>query len=201
MTDIISWLAVIVILIATTTLLIHKDWRISLGALAVLYLAMFWHITSHLPFAMGSAKLITGWMVIAILGMTRLNLSNSEEEKKSFYPQGQTFRLALMAIIALASFAAAPRIEAAIPGLGVPVITSGLILIGGGIIQLGISTNLLRISLGLLTFIAGFEILYAAIESAILVAGLLAIINIGLSLLGSYLLIAGSPTQETQDEV
>ena len=70
--DIVSWIAVGLILVTSTTMLINRDWRISLGALAVQYLAAFWLMTRHLPFVMGSAKLITGWMVVAALGMTRL---------------------------------------------------------------------------------------------------------------------------------
>jgi hypothetical protein len=201
MTDIISWLAVVLILVTSTTILIHKDWRIALGALALQYLAMLWLVISHLPFVMGSTKLIVGWMAVAILGMTRLGLPNAEEEEESFFPRGIYFRVALMGIILLVTAGATPRIESAIPGLGLPVIAGGLLLIGGGIVHLGVSTNILRVTLGLLTMLAGFEILYAAIESAILVAGLLAIVNIGLGLSGSYLLLAGSSPLESEEEL
>ena len=198
--EITSWVAVVLILVTATAMLINQDWRISLGALALQYLAMLWLITRHLPFVMGSAKLIVGWMVVAILGMTRLGLSNVDEED-SFFPRGQAFRIALMGIIALVTAGAAPRIEAVIPGLGLPVISGGLLLIGGGIVHLGVTTNILRVILGLLTLLAGFEIIYAAVESAILVTGLLAIINLGLGMLGSYLLVAGSFPLESEEEV
>ena len=46
----------------------------------------------------------------------------------------------------------------------------------------------------LLTALAGFEIIYAAIETSVLVTGLLAGINLGLALVGAYLII--SPTME-----
>jgi hypothetical protein len=198
--EVVSWVAVVLILITSTAMLINQDWRISLGALALQYLAMLWLITRHLPFAMGSAKLIVGWMVVAILGMTRLNLGNVDEED-SFFPRGQAFRIALMGIIALVTAGATPRIESVIPGLGLPVIAGGLLLIGGGIVHLGITTNILRVILGLLTLLAGFEIIYAAVESAILVSALLALVNLGLGMLGSYLLIAGSFPLESEEEV
>lgn len=199
--EITSWIAVVLILITATTILIHKDWRVTLGALALQYLAMLWLITRHLPFAMGSAKLIVGWMVVAILGMTRLGLPNAEEEEESFIPRAGYFQIALMGIITLVTAGASPRIETAIPGLGLPVIAGGLILIGGGVIHLALSKNILRVAIGLLTMLAGFEILYAAIESAILVAGLLAIVNVGVGMLGSYLLLAGSSPLESEEEV
>ena len=44
----------------------------------------------------------------------------------------------------------------------------------------------------LLTILAGFEILYAAVEGSILVAALLAVINLGLGLVGAYLLNASA---------
>ncbi len=200
MLEIVSWAAVALILFTATTMLIHSDWRITLGALALQYLAMFWLVTRHLPFAMGSVKLITGWMVVVILGMTRLGLTNIEEEE-AFFPRGQAFRLALMSIVALVAAGASPRIETSIPGLGLPVIVGGLLLIGGGIIHLGLTTNILRVILGLLTMLAGFEILYAAIESAILVTGLLAVVNLGLGVVGSYLMLAGSTPLESEEDL
>jgi len=201
MLEIVSWIAVALILATATAMLIDTDWRINLGALALQYLAMFWLVTRHLPFAMGSAKLITGWMVVAILGMTRLGLTNVDDEEESFFSQGQTFRIALMGIVAIVTVGATPSIESAIPGLGLPVIAGGLLLIGGGIIHLGITTNIMRVILGLLTMLAGFEILYAAIESAILVTGLLAVVNLGLGVVGSYLMLAGSTPLESEEDL
>jgi hypothetical protein len=200
--DIVSWVSVGLVLITSVTILLSRDWRISMGALALQYLAAFWLVSRHLPFAMGSVKLITGWMVVAILGMTRLNLAQMEQnEQDTFYPRGAFFRIILMGIVALAAFGATPRIESSIPGLGLPVIAGGLLLIGAGVAQLGVTSDLLRVILGLLTMLSGFEILYAAVESAILVTGLLAAINLGLGVLGSYLLMAGSiPLTSAEDE-
>ncbi len=200
-TNIISWAAVILIFITTTTALITRDWRVNLGALAVQYLAAFWLVSQHLPFAMGSAKLITGWMVVAALGMTRLGTSTQEEEnKESFWPRGQWFRIILICIVALVTAGTTSRIEAIIPGLGLPVIAGSLLLIGAGVIQLGVTSEILRVILGLLTMLSGFEILYGAVESSILVAGFLAITNLGLGIVGSYLLIAGFYPPETEEE-
>lgn len=199
--NIVSWVAVVLILATTTTILISRDWRISLGALAVQYLAVFWLVTRHLPFAMGSVKLITGWMVVAILGMTRLSLTNLDQnEQDAFYPRGASFRVILIGIAALVAAGATPRIETAIPGLGLPVIAGGLLLIGAGVAHLGVTSDLLRVALGLLTILSGFEIIYAAVESAILVTGLLATVNLGLGVLGAYLLMAGSIPLTTPEE-
>jgi hypothetical protein len=70
-------------------------------------------------------------------------------------------------------------------------------LIGLGLLQLGLRSGFFRAALGLLTLFAGFEILYAAVESSTLVAGLLAVVNLGIALVASYLLI--SPGLEPQE--
>lgn len=200
--DIISWLAVGLILATSTTILINRDWRVSLGSLAMQYIAVFWLVSRHLPFVMGSVKLIAGWMVVAALGMTRLGLSSLDaEDEDTFWPRGQWFRVILILIVALVTAGATPRIEAAIPGLGLPVIAGGLLLIGAGVFHLGVTSDLLRVTLGLLTMLAGFEIIYAAVESSILVTGFLAVINLGLGIAGSYLLVAGSTPLESGEEL
>jgi hypothetical protein len=198
--DIISWISVGLILVTSTVVLANRDWRVSLGALAVQYLAAFWLVTRHLPFVMGSAKLITGWMVVSALGMTRLGLSSAEEEEKSVLPRGLWFRLVLIFVVALVVAGATSRIESAIPGLGLPVIAGSLLLIGAGAIHLGMTSDTLNVILGLLTLLTGFEILYAAIESSILVTGLLAVTSLGLGIAGSYLLVAGTLPAEMEDE-
>jgi len=200
--DIISWVAVGVMLGTSTAMLINRDWRLSLGALAVQYLAAFWLVTRHLPFVMGSAKLITGWMVVAALGMTRLGLPETgDENQESFLPRGQWFRIILVSVVALVAAGATPRIESAIPGIGWQVIAGSLLLIGVGFVHLGLTSEPLNIILGLLTIVTGFEILYAAIESSILVTGLLAVTNLGLGITGSYLLIAGTTPVEVEENL
>ena len=191
MTHMLSWFAAIFILLASTGALINRDWRVQLGALAAQYLAAFWLINQHLPFAMGAAKLVTGWMVVAALGMTRLSLATHVDEKdESFGTRGRSFPIVLAGVVALVTAGATPRIEAIIPGLGLQVIAGSLLLMGMGLIHLGLTSNVFHVLLGLLTMLTGFEIIYAAVESSILVAGLLALTNLGLALVGSYLLIA-----------
>jgi hypothetical protein len=197
------WVMVGLILLTSAAALIQRDWRVSLGALAIQYVAAFWLATRHLPFAMGSVKLIVGWMAVATLGMTRMGLAplEVEEKEESFFPRGQWFRGILIGVAALVAAGSTARVEAAIPGLGLQVIAGSLLLIGMGVAHLGVASDLLRVVIGLLTILTGFEIIYAAVESSILVAGALAVINLGLGLVGSYLLIAGSAAPEIEAEV
>lgn len=194
-TDTLSWLAVTLILAASTTLLLSRDWRLSLAMLTFQYLAAFWLVAQQWPIGMASVKLVTGWMVIAALGMTQLSVKSGESEIEAFWPRGQSFRIFLAGIVALLSIAAATRIQTVIPGLSLQVIIGSLLLICMGLIHLGITSRVFRVVLGLLTALCGFEIIYAAVESSILVAGLLAITNLGLGLTGSYLLLSASSAE------
>ena len=50
--------------------------------------------------------------------------------------------------------------------------------------------------IGLLTTLSGFELIYAAVENSVLVTGLLAVVTLGLALVGAYLLETLSRTEE-----
>jgi hypothetical protein len=183
-----SWIAVLIILAASSGLLISRDWRWSLGLLAVQYLGSFWLVTRHWPLGMAAVKLVTGWMAIAALAMTLLALSQKDQVEEQFMPQGIPFRLFASGVVVLVVSAASPRIEAATPGLGLPVIAGSLLPIGMGLLLLGSTSDIFRVILGLITMLTGFETLYAAVEGSVLVAGLLAIVDLGLALVGAYLI-------------
>jgi hypothetical protein len=182
-----SWAAVLVILATSSGLLLSPNWRWSLGLLAMQYLGSFWLVTRHWPLGMAAVKLVTGWMAIAALAMTLLALSQKDQAEEQFLPQGISFRLFASGVTALVVLAASPRIETVTPGLGLPVIAGSLLPIGMGLLLLGSTSDIFRVVLGLLTMLTGFETLYAAVEGSVLVAGLLAVVDLGLALVGTYL--------------
>lgn len=196
--NIISWAAVGLLLVTSIGLLTSRDWRWSLGFLAAQYLGMFWLMTLHWPFGLSSIKLVTGWMATATLGVTRLDLVEHEQTDESAWPQGRLFRLFAAAIVVILVIASAPQVETIIPGISRPVIAGGLLLVGMGLLHLGLTAEVLRVILGLLTVMAGFELLYATVETSILLAGLLSIVNLGLALAGAYLMTA-TPSEEAEE--
>lgn len=221
MLTVISWIAVGLLLVTSIGLLLSRDWRWSLGFLAAQYLGMFWLVTLHWPFGLASVKLVTGWMACATLGVTRLDMSDGlqsnalrpkgvskglqtlesqrqETLESAHMPQGYPFRLFASAIVVILVIAITPQVEVAIPGVSRPVLASGLLLAGMGLLHLGLTAEVLRVTLGLLTVLAGFEILYATVETSILLAGLLVIVNLGLALAGAYLMSA-TPSEEAEE--
>jgi hypothetical protein len=185
-----SWFAVVVILITGAGLLIVRDWRWSIILLAIQYFGMFILTLQHWPLGMASVKVVAGWMSAAILGMTRSGLPSQEFDEAGIWPRGRLFRLFAAAVIVLIVTAATPGVDTIMADAGFAVTGGALLLIGLGLLHLGITSYILRVVIGLMTVLSGFEVLYAAVEGSVLVAALLAIINLGLALVGSYLLIA-----------
>jgi len=192
-----AWIAVIVIVITSSGLLLTRDWRWSIILLAIQFLSMFMLTLEHWPLGMASVKVVAGWMSAAILGMTRSGISNETADEEYNRPRGRLFRLFAVGIVVVIVAVVTPGVDTIMADAGFPVTSGSLLLIGMGLLHLGISSNILRVTIGLITVLSGFEILYAAVEGSVLVAALLAVINLGLALVGAYLLIAANP-QETE---
>jgi hypothetical protein len=191
-----AWIVSGLLLVTAAGLLTSRDWRLGLGLLGLQYLGVFWLTSQHWPISMAAIKLVTGWMAIATLGITRLNMKETElGDPKQLLPQGRLFRLFTAGIVTVIVIAAAPSVEDIIPGIGLQVIAGSLILMGLGMLHLGMTIEPFRVILGLLTTLSGFEALYAALESSTLVAALLSTVNLGLALVGAYLLSAQTPEE------
>ncbi len=194
---ILAWIVIGIVISTSTGLLITRDWRLELGILGLQYAAVFWLTAQHWPLSMASIKIVTGWMAIATLSITRLNLKNDGENEGQLWPHGRLFHIFAAGIVMVIVSTASPRVEEIIPGIGLPVITGSLILMGLGMLHLGITTQPFRVIIALLTILSGFEAIYAALESAVLVAAMLSVVNLGLALVGAYLLIARNPKEQT----
>lgn len=188
--------ALILLLLTSMVILLNLDWEVNLLALAVQYLGVFYFTAQSWPFGMAAVKLLVGWMAAAALAMTMIGQQKTENESLSFVGRLFPFLAGCLAIILVFSFA--PQAVQWFPAnTSLFMVESGLILMMMGLLQLGITGQPLRVILGLLTMIAGFEILYASVEVSILVTGLLAAVNLGLALVGAYL-ITSSTTESGQ---
>jgi hypothetical protein len=188
-----AWIAVLLITVTSVGLLLARDWRWLIIFLSAQYFGMLILTLLHWPLGMASVKVVAGWMSAAILGMTRSGLPREDKaEKQSILPHGRMFRLFAAGIVIVVVASATPRVDAVMADAGFAVTTGSLLLIGMGLLHLGVTDHILRVIIGLMTVLAGFEILYATVEGSILVAALLAGINLGLALVGSYLLLASN---------
>jgi hypothetical protein len=187
-----AWIAVVMIVTTSVGLLLVRDWRWSIILLSIQYIAMLVLVLQHWPLGMASVKVIAGWMAAAILGMTRSGISNENLNEETTWPRGRIFRIFAAGIVIIIVAETTPSVDTIMADAGFAVTTGSLLLIGMGLLHLGITTNILRVTIGLMTVLSGFEIIYSAVEGSVLVAALLAVITLGLALVGSFLLIASN---------
>ncbi len=185
--DYLQWTASILLAVTSVGLLVSRDWRFSLGLLAGQYFCAFWLILTSWPLTMSAAKLVTGWMAVAALAMTQIGLPE-ETQPETSWPQGRLFRLFAASLVLIATVQVTHDVQLWLPNAGPQIVWGALVLIGMGLLHLGITVQPMRVIMGLLTTLAGFEILFATLDTSILVAGLLSAITLGLALTGSYLL-------------
>ena len=179
-----NWAMLLLSIVTSTGLLLSRDWRWSLGLLAVQYLSIFWMVQAHWPIPMAAVKLVTGWMACAMLGIAHLRASRDKGTDDT-WPHGQLFHVLAAGMILTVTYALSLRTVDWL-GISLPVAWGGLLLIGLGLLHLGITSESFQVILGLLTVLTGFEILYSAVESSSLVAALLVIVNLGLAMAGAY---------------
>ena len=193
-------IALIIIGITSMVIFISLDWRVSVISLALLYVGVFILVSISWPQQMAAVKLVAGWMSGAILGLAMAgkpglrqgdNILAGRSYKNSPQPRilsESFFRFSTGVMVILAVVSISFNIQDWVPEIGIYQIIAGLLLIGVGLLQLGFTSQSLNVALGLLTVLAGFEILYAAVEISALVAGLLAGVNLGIALIGAYLI-------------
>jgi hypothetical protein len=145
--------------------------------------SVFWLTSLSWSYAESAVKLIGGWIAIAIV--SSVHPDNTLENENEELMVGFGFRFLITGMVWLLAFSISSTIQNFIPAR-VEIIWGGMLLIGSGLLQVGLSRNFIRTIIGLITFISGFEVLYASIESSVLVSGLLAFLTIGLAWLVVY---------------
>ncbi len=182
--------AVIIVSLTGTFILISKDWRFCILALAVQYCGVFILVEASWPVEMAVAKMVAGWMSGAILGIAMASTPATWRKSDQSMHFGPVFRVLAAIIVVLTISSLVTHSDAWFAMIITPIRWGSFLLIGFGILQLSLSSHPLRIIIGLLTALSGFEVIYAAIETSTLVTGLLAGVNLGLALVGAYLLVA-----------
>lgn len=177
--------AVVLIIASSLGLLLSRTWRQSIISLAIQYIAVFWLASLTWPVGLAAVKLVVGWMCGAVLGASQLTGDLTDDD--FIDSSGLLFRFLTAGVVWAGIFAMSSVMATWIPAR-LPILQGGMILISGGLLQLGMTKRPMRAVIGLLSLLAGFEIIYSSLETSVLVAGLLAMINLALAMVGSYLL-------------
>lgn len=186
--------SVVLAFVTATILIISWDWRISIFFLAIQYLCVFVLVSMSWPLETAAVKLVAGWIACAVMGLALLNIPEESIKGNPRLISDIIFRLMASILAGLFAFTGGANLVIWLPEVTVQQAYGSMILIALGLLHLGLTNHPFRVVLGLLTVLSGFEILYAAVESSILITGLLAIVSLGLALVGTYLLTA--PTLE-----
>lgn len=182
--DLIPYFSLFLILLSTLELLVGTKLRRLMIALAIMYLGQFLLLINNWSLGLSAVELVAGWMAMAILMASQPSV---EPDRQFINRQGTIFRIVAAVVIWLLVFLIAPNISI-ISSLPIEATWSALILVGMGLLHLGMTTKPVKVIIGLLTVLAGFEVFYSAFERSVLVAGLLAMITIGLAAIGAYMI-------------
>lgn len=190
MIDLLSIPVVILAFITGSVLLVSWDWRISIGSLAVQYSCVFVLVAISWPVETAAVKLVAGLMASAVLGLALYNLPKDMRHHTRFATPEIVFRVIAALLAGLFAITGGSKLVEWFAEISIEQAYGALLLITLGLIQLGLTQRPLRVVIGLLTVLSGFGIIQAAVESSILITGLLAVITLSLSVVGAYLLTA-----------
>ena len=180
--------SVIILFIGVMILFLSRNWRWAIAALGVMYLGVFGLVALSWPSDLAMVKLIAGWLAGSVLAITQIN--STQQIDKIDQPASELIFWAFSAVLVIiTSTSVATSFGDWLPVLNNSQGWGGIFLIGMGLLSLGFSNQGFRVSISLLTLMAGFEILYSAVEASTLVAGLLAVVNLGIALSGAYLML------------
>ncbi len=194
-----STLAFLMIVITAMVILIFRDWRINTAALALQYLAVFYLVTLSWPIGLAIIRLIVGWMATAAIGLTCLRQMDDNPPTES--TSSLFFRALAGLMIILVMFVISSNLqETVFPNVDLVIIRSGLMMVGMALMQLGTNASPYLTIMSLLSFMAGFEVIHAALERSTLLTGLMASVNLGLALVGVYFIMKSNDRDEIQKE-
>lgn len=153
------------------------------GTLVTQYLVVFFMVMQSWSVGLALVKLIVGLVSSAILVSV---LKDENEQQINVDRAGQVLRSLVAVFFWVTVFFSVPALQSWLK-VEPSIIAVSSILIGIGLLQLGMTNQPVFVAIGLLTFLSGFEVLYSALEESILLAGLLAVVNLGIALVASYL--------------
>jgi len=183
-----NWINLIPILIlaaACIYIFIINDWRRVLIAYAILYISAFAIIAQYWSFTFSLVKLITGLMSLVVMGIS-INRYYALPEKKM--KSELVFRLIALSLIFILVAFMVYRISNYL-SIALEIVLAAMLLIGFGIFQLGITHESYKLFLAILVLFFGFELIFSANETSLLVNGLLAVVTMLVALMGSFIII------------
>jgi len=189
------------LVVAALTLFLTADWRLSLTALLVEYMAVGLVLTRFLPPEVALAKVLTGAFAVSMLYLAARRVQEaqpllpSEPPSRRFLglqiswgggPLGLPLRLLAVLLVALGLVRLFSSYQFPLIAIDVAFVTCWLGSLG--LMGLVLSGEPLRVAPALLTILAAFDLVYASLDANLAVAGLFAALILLAALAFSYLI-------------
>lgn len=185
------------ILVTAGLLLLNRDWRLNIIALAIQYLFVVLLMTRMIQVELAAVKGLIGWLICMVFYLTERRASTlpqpADGDKAAPTRRWRRWitsaRTSFYLLAGIAVTAAAYNAALRIPLPEVPAdITLTCYLMGAlGLLSIGLSETPMQVGYGLLTFISGFDLFYVALEPSLAVAGLVGAVSFLIALATSYL--------------
>jgi hypothetical protein len=188
-------LAVVGLMVTAGLIIVIRDWRVSLAALLAQYLLVGLLLTRLILPEVAVVKVLIGALICPILYLTARRVRWGGQKSsdgpsppptsREVFPVSWPFRLLAVVLIGLvvSSLLNSCPLPEVPRDIGFACYWLALV----GLLAMILTAEPLKAGMGLLTFMAGFELFYAALESSLSVVGLLGIINLLMSLAIAYL--------------
>lgn len=165
-----------------------EKWQSKLGWLIAQGLAAFLLISQYWPWNAAATAPLTLWAATVILGLTLAGRPSTQIDtpQSSFQRAFGALATLFISLFLLAISYLKPDF---LPGSNPLTLAGGLLAIGNALVRFGLRETVLDQVINLLALMNGFVILYAAIETSLLVNLLLSGLMLGIALVGSHLLL------------
>ena len=182
--------------ITAAVMVLLRDWRASVAALAGQAVLTALLYTLLLPAQLIGAKLLVGLFVALIYFVTGAQLSVFADPhpaqaggpwwRRLQLRSQALFRLFAVLMVAVASTQVSVQLQGVfqVPAL---VADAGVLLVGLGLLNLGLSDSPFLTGLGLTTLLMSFGLFYSAVEPSLAVMAMLAGVDFAVALAASYL--------------
>ncbi len=197
------------VLATAVILVVLRDWRWSLLALATQYVMAGWLLTRVLEPQIAVLKIMVGLMICVVLYLTARQVrwenlhrgtgARAESDRdgsprprraRSQLPTEPVFRLLISVSAAIIILHVTSSGRASLPELPAHINLASISLMAMALLALGLTDEPLTAGMGLLTFMSGFELWYHSLEQAIITIGFLVVIDFLIATVTAYLTIA-----------
>ncbi len=209
--------AVIGVSVTATLLVVSRDWRLNVIALAAQYFFVSLLMTQIIRVEMAAVKGLIGWVICLVFYLTEQQAQLLVQSKGSrdplslrnwFTARLEGWRREGISVRAAFRFMATVMVGVTVyvssSAMPLPQVSGSLTLacyvLGGlGILLIGLSRDPLRVGAGLLGFLSGFDLFYVALEPSLLVTGFLGAISFVIALGVAYLKAAQATVSQEEE--